>query len=69
MLKEMLSARKIPEFKSREEMLNIMQKEVYGYLPEKPESISFDVKKGIVYHFCADKALSSYGSAKLSALR
>ena len=56
MLKEMLSARKIPEFKSREEMLDIMQKEVYGYMPETPESISFEVKKGLVYHFCANKA-------------
>ena len=52
----MLGKRKLPEFKTREEMLEIMQKEVYGYLPKAPESISFEVKKDFVYRFCADKA-------------
>lgn len=56
MLKKMLKERKLPEFKSREEMLDIMQKEVYGYLPEPPESISFEEHRNFVYDFCANRA-------------
>ena len=34
MLKQELQKRNLPELKSREEMVEIMQREVYGYLPK-----------------------------------
>ena len=34
MLKQELLNRKLPALKSREEMIEIMQREEYGYLPE-----------------------------------
>lgn len=42
MLKEILQERNVPELKSREEMLEIMLEEVYGQLPPKPESLTFE---------------------------
>lgn len=33
LLNELLNERNIPQLKSREEILQIMQEEVYGYLP------------------------------------
>ena len=46
----------IPALKSREEMLNVLHKEVYGYLPEVPTEISFSVKKNVDDNFCAGHA-------------
>lgn len=40
-LKQLLAERNLPPLKSREEMIEILQKEEYGYLPPKPDSISF----------------------------
>ena len=57
LLKELLSEREIPKLKSREEMLQIMQEEVYGYLPAKPNKVSFVVTENIVNNFCAGKAV------------
>ena len=37
----MLRARALPPLKTREEMLDILQREEYGYLPPLPEKISF----------------------------
>ncbi len=58
MLKKMLLGRKLPGFLEREEMLEILQREEYGYLPPKPDKISFETEdvKG-AYHFCAGKAV------------
>ena len=56
MLKEMLEARKVPLLKSREEMLDIMQREVYGFIPDKPQKISFE-KKEEISNFCCGKAV------------
>jgi hypothetical protein len=42
MLQELLRERNLPALRSREEMLEIMQREVYGYLPPKPESVTFE---------------------------
>ena len=53
MLNELLASRNLPPLKSRGEMLEIMQREVYGFLPPKPESVSFDVEKDIIRRFCA----------------
>jgi len=58
-LKELLEERRLPPLKSREEMLEILQKEEYGYLPPKPDSISF--KETLDYlgsSLCAGKAVS-----------
>ncbi len=55
-LADELAKRDIPELMSREEMLEILQREVYGYLPEAPESISFSVEKNYVNNYCAGKA-------------
>ncbi len=55
MLKELIAAKNLAPFLSRAEMLDIIQKEEYGYLPKKPEEIRFETvisdKK-----FCASKA-------------
>ncbi len=42
MLSKLLKERNIPPLKSKEEMLYIMQKEVYGFLPEAPEGLRFE---------------------------
>ena len=41
MIEKLLAERKLPEFKSREEMLEILQHEEYGYMPQKPEKTEF----------------------------
>lgn len=56
MLDKLISERKLPQLKSREEMLEILLKEEYGFLPEKPEEISFDIKDNFIPNFCAGKA-------------
>lgn len=60
MLKRMLEERKIPDLKSRDEMLEIMQKEVYGYLPPKPDRLEWTVKNNYIGNFCAGKAAAQY---------
>ena len=57
MLNEILRERNIPELKTREEMLDILQKEEYGYMPQKPDKITFNVTEEIVRNFCAGKAI------------
>lgn len=57
MLNKILAEKNLPNLKSREEMLEILQKEIYGYLPEKPNEISFEVKENIRKNFCASKAI------------
>lgn len=36
-IKDILKERNLPQFKSREEMLDILMREEYGYIPPKPE--------------------------------
>ncbi|MBE7052908.1 MAG: hypothetical protein E7391_01355 [Ruminococcaceae bacterium] len=57
MLSKILAEKNLPPLKTRDEMINILQKEVYGYLPEKPDEISFEVKENIRKNFCASKAV------------
>lgn len=57
MLSEILNERGVPPLKSREEMLHIMQNEVYGFLPPAPESLTFDVTVNTITNFCAGKAV------------
>ena len=58
-LKELIAERKLPPLKSRDEMLEILQKEEYGYLPPKPESVKY--KETLDYlgsSICAGKAVA-----------
>ena len=52
----LLQQRQLPTLRSRAEMLDMLQREVYGYLPEKPLSVSFSVIEPISRNFCAGKA-------------
>lgn len=57
MIKTLLSKRKLPQLKSKGEMLDLLQKEVYGYLPPPPEVITWTVEENIVKTFCAGHAV------------
>lgn len=57
MLSEILKERNVPELLSREEMLDIIQAQLFGYLPPKPEKISFETEENIIPKFCAGKAV------------
>ena len=56
MLEQILNDRKVPALLSREEMLDVMQKEVYGYLPPKPDTLEWTVQDNYIDNFCAGKA-------------
>ena len=57
MLKQILKEKNLPLLKSREVMLDILQKEEYGYLPEKPERVSWKETDDYIGNFCAGKAV------------
>lgn len=56
MLQKMLDERALPALKSREEMLDVLQNEVYGILPPKPEQLAFEDTGNIYKSFCAGQA-------------
>lgn len=58
MLKQLLKERQIPPLRSREEMLDILQKEVYGYLPPKPDTLTWVIQDNFIPNFCAGKVTS-----------
>ena len=60
MLKETLTERGVPALRTREEMLEIMQREVYGYIPPKPDRLEWTVKNNYIGAFCAGKATAQY---------
>ena len=60
MLNQMLKNKGVPALKTREEMLEIMQREVYGYLPPKPDKLEWTVKNNYIGNFCAGKATAQY---------
>ena len=45
MIGKLISERNLPALKSREEMLEILQREEYGFVPEKPEKTEFFTKE------------------------
>lgn len=47
MLNEMLENLKLPPLKSREEMFSILEKELFGALPPKPENVHYEIKEDI----------------------
>lgn len=57
MLLEMLKERNLPRLQSRERMLEILQREEYGYIPPRPEQQTFAVQEKIFPNFCAGKAV------------
>lgn len=58
MLKEILKDRRVPDLLTREEMLDILQREEYGYIPQRPDEVTFEVKNSFIPAFCAGKAKS-----------
>lgn len=56
MLEKMLGQRAIPSLLLKEEMLDIILREEYGYMPPKPDSIKWQVRERIIRDFCAGKA-------------
>lgn len=52
-----LEERKLPTLITRDEMLNVLQSEEYGYIPNKPEKIRWVIDESYyVPNFCAGKA-------------
>lgn len=57
MLERILEQRKLPPLKSRAEMLDILMKEEYGYMPPEPSKVTFEeVPNYSNPAFCAGKA-------------
>ena len=67
MIKQELKNRNLPELLSREKLVEIMQHEVYGYLPKNnfewsvsnPKNIEIRFAKGNVIHSCVDFTLTN----------
>ena len=60
MIKELLTERKLPALKCREEMLDLLLTKEYGILPPKPDKTEWKVEKNALPHgycaeFCAGK--------------
>lgn len=56
MLKNMLKKRELPSLLSKNEMLDVLLKEEYGYIPPAPDAVSWVTEERIVKNFCAGKA-------------
>ena len=56
MFSQMLKERNLPPMQDRKTMLETLQREEYGWIPARPEALSFSVEKNIVSNFCAGKA-------------
>jgi hypothetical protein len=55
MLQERLKLRNPPPLRSREEMLELLQQEEYGYLPSPPDAMTWE-SRTVLPNFCAGKA-------------
>lgn len=56
MLKEILSERELPALKSRCEMLDVLAREEYGYMPEPPSAVRFEEEAIEDKLYCAGDA-------------
>lgn len=56
MLQEILQSRCLPDFRSKEEMVDVLLREEYGYLPPKPDSMTWQLTETHIRNFCAGKA-------------
>lgn len=57
MFQKMLKDRNLPGLQSKQEMMDVLFSQVYGYLPEKPTKISWQVEQNTIKKFCAGKAV------------
>ena len=55
-LTEKLNERALPKLRSRSEMLDLLLREEYGYLPPTPINMTFEVQENYIPNFCAGKA-------------
>ena len=55
-LQPLLEQRKVPELKSRDEMLNILLTEMYGNMPEAPKDVTYSVQEDTIDNYAAGKA-------------
>lgn len=55
LLSEVLRERNLPPLTDRETMLEILQREIYGFLPPKPDAVSFTVERDVIPRFCGGK--------------
>ena len=60
MLSQELKKRNLPPLKTREEMKEIMQREVYGYLPDVPFTYSVSEPTVIEDRYCCGEVEFSY---------
>ena len=56
MLKEMLLERNVPQLLPGEQMLEMLHREVFGYLPPEPESVTFEDMGKRYPRFCSGDA-------------
>lgn len=66
MYTEHMEKRGLPQLLSRDKMLTILQEEEYGFLPQKPEKLSWEVEENMIKHFCAGKASFSRVTIKVT---
>lgn len=65
MMYSMLCQRRLPAFLQREEMLDIIQREEYGYIPPKPDEMDWNIEERIIPNFCAGKAVCNKVNIKV----
>lgn len=56
MLNELIKEKNLPQLLSREEMLEMLQKEEFGYIPDAPETLSFETLPTTAPNFCGGNA-------------
>lgn len=56
MLEQLLQQKELPPLRTRAEMLDILQREEYGYLPPLPDEMHWEISTMPVPNFCAGKA-------------
>lgn len=61
----MLQKRNLPKFLSKQQMLDMILKEEYGYMPPEPDEISWVIEKNQIPNFCAGKAVCNKVNIKV----
>ena len=57
MISQLLAQRALPALLPREQMLAVLQSEIYGKMPAAPQDLTFSVQENYIPHFCAGKAV------------
>ena len=68
MLNKLLQERNIKPLKTREEMLDIIQSEEYGYIPKEPDSVTFSEDSEYHVLWYEAHSLGLTGSERINAL-